>query len=170
MKAKRITLISVMTTISIIIQLIENSLPLIPSIPGGKLGFANIVTILCINLFDIKTSFVISFLRPVLSSLIYGGAIHLTYSLSGSLLSFVVLYIVIKRLNKFSYIGAAISGAVAHNLAQTTVAVLMYSNIYIYMYLPLLLILSIISGYFTGFCSTIIINKYKNGKKVNIWN
>ena len=45
MKAKRITLISVMTTISIIVQLIENSLPLIPRIPGGKWGFASIVTI-----------------------------------------------------------------------------------------------------------------------------
>ena len=61
--------------------------------------------------------------------------------------------------------GAAISGAVAHNFAQTTVAVLMYSNFYIYTYLPPLLILSIISGYFTGFCSTIIIKKYKKERK-----
>ncbi len=161
MKTKKITLVSVMITLGIIIQLIENTLPLIPSIPGGKLGLANIITILCINLFDVKTSFLISFLRPILSSLLYGGFIQLLYSLSGSLLSFLILVIIIKKLDKFSYMGAAISGAAAHNFAQTTVAVLMYSNIYIYTYLPPLLILSIISGYFTGFCSTIIIKKYK---------
>jgi len=161
MKTQKITLVSVMITLGIIIQLIENTFPLIPSIPGGKLGLANIITILCINFFDVKTSFLISFLRPVLSSLIYGGFIQLLYSLSGSLLSFLILVIIIKKLDKFSYMGAAISGAAAHNFAQTTVAVLMYSNLYIYTYLPPLLILSIISGYFTGFCSTIIIKKYK---------
>lgn len=161
MKTQKITLVSVMITLGIIIQLIENTLPLIPSIPGGKLGLANIITILCINFFDAKTSFLISFLRPVLSSLLYGGFIQLLYSLSGSLLSFFILVIIIKKLDKFSYMGAAISGAAAHNFAQTTVAVLMYSNLYIYTYLPPLLILSIISGYFTGFCSTIIIKKYK---------
>ena len=86
MKTKKITLVSVMITLGIIIQLVENTLPLIPSIPGGKLGLANIITILCINLFDVKTSFLISFLRPIISSLLYGGFIQLLYSLSGSLL------------------------------------------------------------------------------------
>ena len=165
MKTRKITFISVMITIGIIIQIVENSFPVIPSVPGGKLGLANIVTILCINLFDIKDTFLISLLRPIISSLLYGGIIQLLYSLSGSMISFFVLYIMIKKLNNFSYIGAAISGAVAHNFAQTTVAVLMYSNTYIYTYLPPLLILSIISGYFTGFCSTIIINKYKTERK-----
>ncbi len=168
MKTRKITLISILLAAGIIIQVIENSLPLIPSIPGGKLGFANIVTILCINLFDVKTSLTISILRPAISSLIYGGLVQLLYSLSGSVLSFMIMAFIIKKCNKFSYMGAAISGAVAHNFAQTTVAVLMYSSIYIYAYLPPLLILSIISGYFTGFCSTIIIQKHKKRKKVNI--
>ena len=168
MKTRKITLISILLAMGIVIQFIENSLPLIQSIPGGKLGLVNIVTILCINLFDLKTSLTISVLRPVISSLLYGGPIQLLYSLSGSILSFVAMAVIIKKSNSFSYIGAAISGAAAHNFAQTTVAVLMYSNIYIYTYLPPLLILSIISGYFTGFCSTIIIQKYKNRKKINI--
>ena len=168
MKTRKITLVSVMITIGIIIQIFENTLPILPGIPGGKLGLTNIITILCVNLFDFKTSFTISFLRPIISSLFYGGFIQLLYSLSGSLLSFIILFVIIKKFDKFSYMGAAISGACAHNFAQTTVAVLMYSNIYIYSYLPLLLILSIISGYFTGFCSTIIIRKYNNRKNVTI--
>ena len=90
------------------------------------------------------------------------------YSLSGSLLSFAVMAFLIKKTDKFSYMGTAICGAMAHNAAQVTVAALMYSNVYIYTYLPPLLILSVASGYFTGFCSTIIIKKYKNRKNVNI--
>lgn len=168
MKTRKITLISVLLTISIIIQITENSLPLIPGIPGGKIGFTNIITILCIYLFDTKTSFIISVLRPVIACLIYGGLIQLLYGLSGSILSFAIMVLMMKGKNNFSYMGVSISGAVAHNFAQTTIAVILYSNIYIYTYLPPLLILSIISGYFTGFCSTIIIHKYKDRKKVNI--
>ncbi len=168
MKIRKITLLAVMLAIGIIIQIFESTLPVIPTIPGGKIGLANIVSILCISIFDIRASLVLSILRPVLSSLLYGGITQLIYSLSGSLLSFAIMAVLIKKSDKFSYIGVGISGAMAHNIAQTTVAVLMYSNKYIYSYLPPLLILSIMSGYFTGFCSTIIIQKYNNRRKVSI--
>ena len=168
MKTKKITLLAILLSMGIVVQIIEYSLPMISVIPGGKIGFANIITILCINLFDVKTSLIICILRPILSSLLYGGITQMIYSLSGSLLSFAVMAFMIKKTNKFSYMGTAISGAMAHNTAQVTVAALMYSNVYIYTYLPPLLILSVVSGYFTGFCSTIIIKKYKNRKNVNI--
>lgn len=167
MKTKKLTSIALLLSMGIVLQIFESFLPVIAGIPGGKLGFANIVTILCINLFDIKTSFILSVLRPLLSSLLYGGFTQLPYSLTGSLLSFIFMAFIIKKSDKFSYIGAAIIGAMAHNIAQVTVAVFMYSNIHIYKYLPPLLIISIASGYFTGFCSTIIIQKYKNRKNVN---
>ena len=168
MKTQKITLMAILLSMGIVMQIFENFFPVIPSIPGGKLGFTNIITILCINLFDVKTSCTLSILRPVISSLLYGGITQMIYSLSGSVSSFIVMALVIKSNNKFSYIGAAIMGALAHNFAQVTVATFMYSNIYIYTYLPPLLILSIISGYFTGFCSTIIIQKYNNRKNVNL--
>jgi len=165
MKTKKITLIALLLSMGIVLQIFESNLPVIAGIPGGKLGFANIVTILCINLFDIKTSFLLSILRPLLSSLLYGGITQLPYSLSGSVLSFIFMALIIKNSNKLSYMGAAVIGAMAHNLAQVTVAVFMYSNIHIYKYLPPLFIISIISGYFTGFCSTIIIQKYKKKER-----
>lgn len=168
MKTKKITLLAILLSMGIVVQIIEYSLPMIPVIPGGKIGFANIITILCINLFDVKTSLIICILRPILSSLLYGGITQMIYSLSGSLLSFAVMAFMIKKTNKFSYMGTAVCGAMAHNTAQITIASFMYSNVYIYTYLPLLLILSVVSGYFTGFCSTIIIKKYKKRKNVNI--
>ena len=164
MKTKRITLLALLLSLGIVLQIFENSLPIISGIPGGKLGFANIITILCINLFDVKTSFTLCILRPVISSLLYGGIIQIAYSI----FAFITMAIIIKKTNKFSYIGAAVAGAMAHNFAQITVAVFMYLNIYIYTYLPTLMIISVISGYFTGFCSTLIIKKYKNRKNVNI--
>lgn len=168
MKTKKITLLAILLSIAIVMQIFENTLPIIATIPGGKLGFANIMTILCINLFDVKTSLIMSVMRPILSSVLYGGMTQMIYSLSGSILSFVIMAVIIKKSDRFSYMGAAIAGALAHNFAQVTVASVMYSNIYIYTYLPLLFILSVISGYFTGFCSTIIIQKYKNRKNVKI--
>lgn len=166
MKTKKITLHAILLAVGIVLQLFENTLPIIPGIPGGKLGIANIVTILCINLLDVKSAFILCVLRPILSALLYGGPTQMIYSLSGSLLSFIIMAITIKKSDKFTYIGSAILGAVFHNIAQVTVAVFMYSNVYIYTYLPPLMILSVISGYFTGFCSTIIIQKYSKGKKV----
>ena len=169
MKIKKITLLAILLSIGTTLQIFENSLPIITGIPGGKLGFANIVAIICISMFDTKTSFILSLIRPILSSLIYGGIIQMAYSISGSILSFIVMSIIINKYHKFSYIGVAVMGAIAHNFAQVSVAVLMYSNIHIYTYLPTLLILSVFSGYFTGFCSTIIIQKYKNRKNVILW-
>ena len=166
MKVKSITLNSILLATGIVLQLFENFLPTIVGIPGGKLGIANIVTILCINLLNVKSTFVICALRPIISSLLYGGITQLPFSLAGSLLSFVVMTIIIKKSDKFSYMGVAIIGAVAHNFAQVTIAAFMYSNLLIYSYLPLLLIISVISGYFTGFCSTLIIRKYKKRKNV----
>lgn len=166
MKIKNITLHSILLAIGIVLQLFENYLPTIVGIPGGKLGIANIVTILCINLLSVKSTLIICTFRPVISSLLYGGITQLPFSLAGSLLSSIIMIIIIKKSDKFSYIGAAIIGAATHNFAQVTVAALMYSNLLIYSYLPLLLIISIISGYFTGFCSTLIIRKYKKRKNV----
>ncbi len=168
MKTKKITLIAILLSIGITLQIFESSLPIVSGVPGGKLGIANIVTILCINIFDIKTSFILSVTRPILSSLMYGGINQLLYSVSGSILSFAAMSFMIKKCRKFSYIGVAVSGAMAHNFAQITVAVLMYSNIYIYTYLPVLLIISVLSGYFTGFCSTIIIQKYNKRKNADL--
>lgn len=168
MKTKKITLLALLLSIGIVLQIFENTLPLISTIPGGKIGLANIVTILCINLLDTKTSFTMCVIRPILSSLLYGGMTQMIYSLSGSILSMVAMTLIIKKSDKFSYIGAAIIGALMHNFAQVSVASFMYSNILIYTYLPPLFILSVISGYFTGFCSTIIIQKYKKRKNVNL--
>ncbi len=168
MNTKKITLLAILLSTGIVLQIFENYLPIISIIPGGKLGIANIVTMLCINLFDVKTSFILCVLRPVLSATLYGGITQMFYGLAGGLLSFVFMAFIIKKCDKFSYIGAGIIGASAHNVAQIAVAVLMYSNTYIFTYLPVLLILSLISGYFTGFCSTIIIQKYKDRKNVKL--
>ncbi len=166
MKTKNLTLHAILLSLGIMLQIFENFLPSIPGIPGGKIGLANIITILCIDFLNIKSTLILSILRPLISSMLYGGITQLPYSLSGSLLSFVIMAILIKHNNKLSYIGVAVIGAASHNFAQVTTAVLMYSNQLLYSYLPPLLIISVISGYFTGFCSTIIIQKYKKRKNV----
>ncbi len=72
------------------------------------------------------------------------------------------MYIVYKYFSKtFSLIGVSIFGAVAHNFAQVLVASIMMNNIRIFSYLPILLLISLFTGYFVGLTSKFAIKNLK---------
>lgn len=154
LRTKRMVLCAVFVALGVGLQIVESMVPLPVNLPGGKLGLANITTLILLYSFGGKTAFVCAVLRPFLGSLLYGGVSAMLYSVTGSLTAlFVMLAVRHAGRGRFSPIGVSIAGAVSHNAAQTAVAAVLLSNVWIFTYLPILAIAACITGIFTGYAA-----------------
>lgn len=161
-KTKRLVLISLFIAIGIVLQSIENSFPIISGIPGGKLGLANIVSILNILMFGGINALIVAAIRSIITSLLFGGIGSLMYSLCGAVLSTLSMTVFMKLApDKFGLMSVGIVGGVTHNIAQVTVASVALSSGYIWSYLPVLMIIGALSGSVTGISASLISSKIK---------
>ena len=146
----RLTNLALLTTVALIIFVVEANIPPLTSIPGIKMGLANIVTLSVFYLYNRKDALMVLLVRVILGALASGQIMTLPYSLSGGLLCFCVCALLLplfplKRLWLLSVIGA-----IFHNIGQIIVAVVLTGTPEIIWYLPVLLISGTISGFFTG--------------------
>ena len=156
-KVQKMTFISLLVAQALVLSFIERMIPLNFSIPGAKLGLANIITLTSLYLFSFKETFAIILLRTIMVAFMTGSVSGFLYSVSGAILSFLVMYLllVIGR-NKASTVGVSILGAVFHNLGQLLMAALIIQNLNIVVYLPMLMITGVITGIFVGLTAKIL--------------
>ena len=152
MKTKKIMYLSLITSIGIVLQIIESYIPSpFVGIPGAKMGLANIVNLVVLVVFGIKNALVIAILRCSVAMLGTGSVTGFFYSLAGAICSILIMWCVYSFLSKyFSLIGVSIYGALSHNIAQLFVASCIIHNWLIFTYLPMMMLMSIFTGYFVG--------------------
>lgn len=161
-RLKKIIYLSLLVSIGLALSVLESAIPLPITIPGAKLGLSNMVILVTLVIFGFKEAFVVGILKSLVLVLITGSVSSLIYSLSGSMLSCITMFIVYKYFTSiFSLIGVSIFGAVAHNFAQVSVAAALMYNSRIYSYLPILLLTSLFTGYFVGLSSIYISKSLK---------
>lgn len=159
MPLKKLTLLSLFTTISLAVYAIESAVPPPVPIPGIKLGLANIVTLVLLRRFRAADALMVLFCRILLSALLFGQALSLLYSLAGGLTSLLVMCIVTRLLrNKRVYLTGAMGG-LTHNMGQLLTAYAVTATGGVFAYLPFLALSGVITGLFTGLCSGFL-NKY----------
>ena len=162
MDTKKIAKISMLLSISVVLALMESFIPIFSSIPGIKLGLANIVIVYAIYELSFKDAVYISILRVILIGILRTGlfSINFFFSLVGAVLSLIAMY-ACKR-TKMSIVGVSIVGAIFHSIGQIIVAILFLSNVNVIYYLPVLIISSVITGLLIGLFSKKLIKYYKN--------
>ena len=84
--------------LALIFSYIEILIPFNPSIPGIKLGIANLVILIVLYYMDGKYAFVINLVRVVVAGLLFTGVFGMFYSLAGAVLSLCVM-ILLKKTN-----------------------------------------------------------------------
>jgi len=147
-----------MVSQALILSIIESWIPMPVPIPGVKLGLANIITLVVIVFFGYREALLVVFIRCLLSSMFGGGFVVFLFSISGGILSTIVMSFMYKRLMQtFSIIGVSVAGAVMHNIGQLIAASLIMKELLILTYLPVLLVSGIIMGCFTGLCSKFLV-------------
>lgn len=150
-KTKILTLRAMLLTMIIVVSIFESMLPPMPFLPPGvKLGLANVVAMYAVFFVGKSTAYALIVAKSVFV-FITRGVIAGFISLSGGILSItVIILLIILFKNNMSYISVSILGAVFHNIGQLFACFIIFDNIYIFYYLPILIISGLIMGSITG--------------------
>lgn len=150
MKTKDITIIAILTSISVVISIIESYFIFIGNIiPGLKLGLANIVVLFALYKYNFKTASIVSLVRVLIVAIIRTGfGINFFFSLVGALFSVISMALVKKT--KLSIIGVSLVGSISHSIGQVLVGMIVLDNYNIIYYLPYLLLFSLPTGILIG--------------------
>ncbi len=157
---KKLATLSVVVATALILSFVESRIPAFVSIPGIKVGLANIAVIFTLYKFGIKDAVCVSLVRVMLVSLLFGSVMSLWYSLAGAALSFLVM-LALKYLTPANTVSVSLAGGVAHNVGQILVACfVLETNVLVY-YLPFLILSGVVAGIAVGLASALLIKRIK---------
>ena len=156
---KKIAFIGVCASVALILSYIEAMLPPIyAAVPGIKVGLPNIAILFVLYRYGVKEATLVSFVRLVISTMLFGSITMLLYSIAGATLS-LLLMAICKRLDLFSMVGVSILGGVSHNLGQVFVAMLLLETAEIGYYMFILAISGTLAGIFIGLCGGLLLKR-----------
>lgn len=160
MNTKKLTLTAILTAFALIAFVIEGAIPPLTPIYGVKLGLANVFTLFALYALGTRYGMAVMLLRIVLGNIFAGQLVSFIYSLTGGLLSF-LLMILLKRFfpTKQMWVLSVLC-AVTHNIGQLLAAILMLQSMAIAYYLPVLILSGIIAGAFTGICAQLVLIRF----------
>ncbi|GFZ32396.1 heptaprenyl diphosphate synthase subunit I [Clostridium zeae] len=158
-KTRKMVFLSLLVSQALVLHIVESMIPVPFITPGAKLGLANIVTVVSLYSFGEIETLLVIIVRLFLASMFGGSISSLLYSIAGSLFSFIIM-VLIKRIgkNNVSLIGVSAAGSVFHNIGQITMAALIVQNVNISLYLPVLTIAGIGTGFFVGLTARYTLN------------
>ena len=133
---------------------------LAPLPPGIKLGLANVAVVFALYKLGVKEGAIISIIRVILTSILFGSAVSFWYAIAGATVS-LVLMILLKECTPLSCVTVSTVGGISHNIAQICVASILFdTNLLIY-YLPFLLVAGVVAGIVIGTASALLVNRIK---------
>ena len=164
-RIKRITLLALFTSVALLLSYVEMLIgPLFTGVPGIKMGLPNIAIMLVLYRIGTKEAIAVSFIRIVISSILFGNITMFWYSVAGAALSLAVM-ILLKRIDSFSSLGVSVAGALAHNIGQILVAMLLMQTTQIGYYMIVLSITGTVSGIFVGLLGGFVIKRISKFEK-----
>ena len=164
MKNKKLTVLSLLTAVALIIFIVEAQIPALVPIPGVKLGLANIITIFTVWVISPRDAIAVLLARIFLGAVFAGNFSTIFYSMGGGALA-ILTTIGLKHILQENQLWiAGCLGAIAHSIGQMAVALLITQTYTLIIYLPVMLVCSIITGVFTGLCAQILVKRSKQWK------
>lgn len=161
MKTKRLAVMAMAVALAMILSYVESQIPAFVAIPGIKMGLPNILVVFVLYKLGWKDAIVISLLRVLLVSVLFGSVLSLAYSIAGATVSFIGM-LLMKKSGLFSTVAVSVVGGVLHNAAQIGVACLVMETNLITYYLPFLVLSGTLAGIVIGLVSALTV------KRVNI--
>ncbi len=162
--------LSMLLALSVVLALIESVIPFFNgSIPGLKLGLANIVIVFILYIYSFKEALYVSILRVFLVGILRNGLFNhaFFFSLSGAIFSGVAMFLA-KKITKLSIVGVSIIGAVFHSIGQVLILIVLLKATNMIYYLPWLLLFAIPMGIIVGLISKELIDYFKRWEASDI--
>ena len=164
MSTKKTAFLGICISFSIILSYVESMIGPLFSIPGVKMGLANIVIMVLFYKLGTKEAVAVSLIRIFIVAVLFGSVVSMLYSLVGAFFSITGMYIT-KKKNILSPVGVSVVGGVLHNIGQIVTACFLTETSHIAYYLPFLIISGTVSGVLIGYCAFFIVDKLK---KINL--
>lgn len=156
---KRIATDAIFTSLSLITFIIESLFPPL-FIPGAKMGLSNIFSFAALVMYSPLDAFIVIAVRTFLGSLYAGSISSMMYSFTAGMvamaISAILMYVVYP---KMSIIAISIVAAVAHNIVQILVCSLISMTSSIFVYMPYLALIGVLSGAIVGGVVMLIFKK-----------
>ncbi|CDR31459.1 Heptaprenyl diphosphate synthase component I [Acholeplasma oculi] len=150
---KKLTTLSMLLAGAIVLNVIEMSINVIP-VPGAKIGFANLVTVIILYMYGFKEASLVTILRVLLIGLLYRSfTVTFWMGLGGAVLSIITMG-VLKNFLKVHMVTVSVLGAITHTIGQVLVGIYLLETELLILYLPLMLLISIPAGILIGIIST----------------
>ncbi len=158
MKVQKIALLGVLLAATIVIAILESFIPSF-TIPGIKLGFANIVILVTLYELGIWEAVFINVVRVFVVALVRGTFLSMGFfmSLTGAFMSLGIMILLVLLIKKFSIIGVSVLGALFHVVGQILIAMAYMGSGYVVFYLPIIALSAVITGIIVGLVAGAII-------------
>ncbi len=160
-ETREIVLLALLVALAIVLRGLEGLIP--NPLPWIRIGLANIMTLLAILLFGLKSGLLLTILRVFIASLLFGTFLSPTFllSFSAGICSTLIMggaHLLFEK--TFSPVGISVLGGFTHNLVQLCAAYLVIvKHAEIFYLFPILSLIGIISGFFNG---VVVIFVYKH--------
>ncbi len=161
-RTKKIVWLALLSAIAIVLNMGENMMPL----PLGiRFGFANIIAMITILMFDWKEMLIINSMRVLMTGLLMGTFMSYPFlmSVGGVCLSSLALIICFFLHSSLPFTGVIC--AFAHNLGQILVLSFFISSSAFMPYLFIMGLMAILTGLMTGIATREIMKRIKKPKE-----
>ncbi len=149
--------LSFLALVALMLSYIESIIPMPVPAPGIKLGLANLITLFLLVNKQKKGAALVLITRTVLAALLFASPVNLLYSLGGGFFALLIMSLLMKAYPKrLSLIGVSVAGAAFHNLGQIAVACLLMKSFSLLYYLPVLILVAVITGIIIALIGTFL--------------
>ncbi len=151
----------ILTALAIIVSALERLIPLqaVIPLPGIKLGLANCVILFILIKFGLTYAAPVMIAKCVIVGILFSGPVSMVFSLSGGFFAILGMFVLLRFKKIFSICGVSVAGAALHGFGQIAAACFMLNSIYIFSYLPVLLLISVFTGLLTGAVTQLLIKR-----------
>lgn len=165
-KTRKITTLGLLTAIALTIFMVESQIPSVIPLPGVKLGLSNIVTVFTVFALSPGNGILVLAARIFLGAIFAGNFSTIFYSAAGGICAITVTILLRKILKENQLWVAGCLGAISHSVGQMAMAMVLLGTPSVIVYLPVMIIISIITGLFTGLCAQFLVNRGKLWKTI----
>lgn len=156
--AKKIAVLAIFIALSLITFIIENQFPPM-FVPGARMGLANIFSFAALIMYSPVEAFIVVAVRTGLGAVYAGNVSALLYSFTGGVVSMAISSLLMYTVYpKISVMAVSILAAVAHNITQNIVFVLLTDTSTITL-IPYFILVGILSGAIVGAVILLIFKK-----------
>lgn len=148
-RSLRVAYIALFAALTLVLAYVESTIPLPVTIPGVKLGLANVAVLIALYQMGPRWALGVMLVKVTVTCLFVGAPSMILYSLAGSLLAFVGM-LACWKLNLFGIVATSVVAALLHNAGQLAVAVAVMQTPALLMNLPIMAVAACIVGSLTG--------------------